>query len=299
MLKKSAAQFEKLPDRITNKQEFMKAVADSGLSKESKTISALFRNAIEISITPTDKSKLKTDESKIGGVPDLPRGMKWPDYQGKPLSFIAQFRLADIAKYDKDSLLPKTGMLYFFYDAEEQPGGFEIADKGKWKVIYDATGTSLVTLKPPVTLAAEYQFKPLALTFASKDTFPSEYTPFVKDLSIKPQLTNIIWILQDNRLKGSDNYGSHLLGHPDEVQNDMYEECQLASNGVYCGGPEGYNDPRTKSLIKGATNWQLLLQVGSYDDMMWGDMGVIYFWITKNDLKKHDFNKVWVIMQCG
>jgi uncharacterized protein YwqG len=61
--------------------------------------------------------------SKIGGTPDLPEGMDWPLSNGKPMSFIAQIRLADAAAFDASKALPKTGTLYFFYDAERSTWG--------------------------------------------------------------------------------------------------------------------------------------------------------------------------------
>lgn len=33
--------------------------------------------------------------------------------------------------------------------------------------------------------------------------------------------------------------------------------------------------------------------------IMFGDCGHIYFWIRKQDLKERNFDKVWLILQCG
>src|SRR6188472_2057982 len=52
--------------------------------------------------------------SKIGGNPDLPQGVEWSFYQDKPLTFIAQFKLSEIAPFDVEKILPERGMLYFF-----------------------------------------------------------------------------------------------------------------------------------------------------------------------------------------
>ena len=48
-------------------------------------------------------------------------------------------------------------------------------------------------------------------------------------------------------------------------------------------------------------DWRLLLQIDSDEncEMMWGDVGRIYFWIKTEDLKNRDFEKVWLILQCG
>jgi len=92
-----------------------------------------------------------------------------------------------------------------------------------------------------------------------------------------------------------------LLGHPDPVQGDMQLECQLASNGIYCGNASGYGDPRVPTLRPGAADWRLLLQIDSDDaaGMMWGDVGRIYYWMHTEDLAAHRFDRAWLILQCS
>ena len=93
-----------------------------------------------------------------------------------------------------------------------------------------------------------------------------------------------------------------LLGYSAPVQdNDMDLQCQLVSNGVYCGDPTGYQDPRRAELEKGRSDWILLLQIDSDDraGMMWGDAGLLYFWIRREDLARRDFTKVWMVSQCS
>jgi uncharacterized protein YwqG len=77
-------------------------------------------------------------------------------------------------------------------------------------------------------------------------------------------------------------------------------ECQLTSNGIYCGDPSGYNSPEAQRLRGGAEDWRLLLQMDSDDDLglMWGDVGILYFWIREQDARAGDFSKSWVILQC-
>jgi len=92
-----------------------------------------------------------------------------------------------------------------------------------------------------------------------------------------------------------------LLGHPDPIQGDMQLECQLASNGIYVGDPAGYTDPRAAALRPRATEWRLLFQVDSEDaaDMMWGDVGRLYYWIRDADLRASNFDNCWMILQCS
>ena len=93
-----------------------------------------------------------------------------------------------------------------------------------------------------------------------------------------------------------------LGGLPSPVQDDWMElECQLVSNGVYCGGSSEVGDPSTHSLAAGAKDWRLLLQVDSDDSMQvaWGDGGKLYYFIRERDARIRNFANTWVVLQCG
>lgn len=82
----------------------------------------------------------------------------------------------------------------------------------------------------------------------------------------------------------------------------MQVECQLASNGVYCGDGNYLKRPEAQSLIPGADSWRLLLQIDSHEDetgMMWGDVGRLYFWIKEDDLALRKWGATWMVLQCG
>ncbi len=100
----------------------------------------------------------------------------------------------------------------------------------------------------------------------------------------------------------ADAPAHQLGGHPLAIQNEeMEEDCQLTSNGIYMGNPEAYHTPEAERLKAGAADWQLLMQIDSDDDadMMWGDLGRLYFWIRRQDVEARDFSKVWMILQCS
>lgn len=78
----------------------------------------------EIRVTYSEPEKpVGRNQSKIGGHPDLTPNFEWPYYQGesydgvmknRPLSFLAQFNMSEVSKYDTENLLPKEGMISFF-----------------------------------------------------------------------------------------------------------------------------------------------------------------------------------------
>jgi hypothetical protein len=53
--------------------------------------------------------------SRLGGLPDLPHGVVWPTYKdGRPLDFVAQMKLDEVARHDANHSLPSKGWLSFF-----------------------------------------------------------------------------------------------------------------------------------------------------------------------------------------
>jgi uncharacterized protein YwqG len=81
----------------------------------------------------------------------------------------------------------------------------------------------------------------------------------------------------------------------------MELESQLASNGVYVGTPEGYASEEAKQLESGANDWKLLFQFDSDGDLdiMWGDCGMIYFWVQQQKSTINQFDNCWLILQCS
>ena len=72
-----------------------------------------------ISMSSTDKGEMIVGDSKFGGEPDVAKGFTWPvTDDNRPLSFVFQVNLKDVSTYDKEHILPSSGMLYFFYDIE-------------------------------------------------------------------------------------------------------------------------------------------------------------------------------------
>jgi uncharacterized protein YwqG len=82
----------------------------------------------------------------------------------------------------------------------------------------------------------------------------------------------------------------------------MRLECQLASHGLYCDNPSGYENPRVKLLEAGASDWRLLLQVDTDEQgpgWMWGDCGRVYYWMRAEDIRQQAWDTAWLVLQCS
>jgi uncharacterized protein YwqG len=258
-------------------------------------------------------AQIELGESRIGGIPDLPPSLEWPrwipraptyDRYGRDwnpsgpaaLGFIAQIDLSSIPNVD--GVLPTNGWLYFFYDRYCEPWGFDPADRGCCRAVYaECDRSSLTRTQPPSDADPEHMAEPCLVEAWAELTLPDD----LPGIEYGTAAYEAYRELCDELAKPGGFTQHRLLGHPQLVQNPMELECQLASNGVYCGGVEGCQSHEAKRLQAGTADWQLLLQIDTDEDgpgWMWGDCGRIYFWIKKQDLAVRRFADVWLIFQC-
>jgi len=220
-----------------------------------------------------------------------------------PLAFLCQLFLRDLHGAVPLRDWPSDGSLAFFYDPA-QSWGFDPAARGHSRVVYVPEDEELVPVAAPAGLA-DGKFAALfperRLRFTPEWTLPTRLDAGGEDLSIWGS-EDYAALLQQLMSVSDEREPVHRCGgHPQEVQGDMRLECQLVTNGLYCGDATGYEDPRAAALEEGAADWQLLLQIDSDESRlgwMWGDVGRLYFWIRRQDLAAKDFDGVWVVLQC-
>lgn len=274
-----------------------------------KLFQEIKRTAVIIDYSPA-KIELPAGKSKIGGKPHLPESFAWPYYEGedyegvlknRPLSFLAQFNLEEIAEYDQDNRLPHKGMLYFFYDLCTMRWGFDPKDKGCARVFYVENPNALQAVDFPEELETDFVLPEFEVAFTTRMDLPDyeEIAEFMPDLE---------WDSYDEEkvLFGyegdEDEEVSKLLGYADLIQGDMLLECEEVCNGIYCGNIPDLTEEQREKMLADSKEWELLFQmstVGNEDyELMFGDCGSIYFYIKKQDLQKKNFDNVWLVLQC-
>lgn len=282
-------------------------------------LAGLAKQEIRLSYCKTDDA-LPVGSSKLGGQPDLPADFLWPEYEGegygdncvkrRPLAFLAQINLKDVANFDREGLLPKTGLLSFFYEVVSMRWGFDVKDRGCARVFYFPETESLRSTPLHTGLDRDGILPACEISFEPHLSLPS-YESF-DEMDASKVLGEVDWDAYDECCEEMgvepDEMGERtkLLGYPDLIQNPMEEECEMISRGYYCGNPEGYAKvtPQEKEDIrKKAKDWVLLFQMGTIEtegyELMFGDCGHIYFWIRKDDLIHCRFDKIWLILQCS
>ncbi|MCC5944534.1 MAG: DUF1963 domain-containing protein [Bernardetiaceae bacterium] len=223
--------------------------------------------------------------SKIGGRPDLPPNMKWETYQGKSLTFFAQVNLKEFNPFDKNQLLPQSGMLYFFFYID--PETFEYPqDQQACQIFYSQQTEGLVRHEYPEDLSELSYFLPCKMKFREDYTMLSLHNPIFEKQALSENDTNL-WSTLDMKIcevTGRDILSEHwLLGTPRSVENDVYQDWARYKEG---SKPEEFVP---------------LLQLGFADDdtnlSNYGGLGLAYWGITKQDLAERKFVEAVLVCQ--
>jgi uncharacterized protein YwqG len=266
----------------------------------SKGLERIAEPVLRFRTEPISESDIPIGSSRMGGSPDLPLGIAWPTWDGRPLDFLLQLDLAEIPRKWGGDDLPESGWLYFFYDIDRNPWGFDVSHRYGWRVLfYDGDRKNLGRCKRPDNV--DPQLRSCGLTF-----FQGIYVnwPSLQDEKSLSDLRSL------DKHEGFveailEIFGHQITGRTHGCQSryeGMQEECQEASHGIFqCDGQCRVFDHKKAEKIKaGITNWRFLLEVRSDDNagLEWNAYGTLYFWIREDDLRNSDFHNVWALFQC-
>ena len=279
-----------------NRDETLLAFNAAGLQRVRTDMESLVENSIRLA-SRLVSTALPVGASRLGGQPDLPDGEAWPLLGDAPMSFVGQIRLEDVAPFDSNGWLPKTGLLSFFYDQNQETYGASPSDCGGWKVLYLSGGPASLRPRPfPDSLAQEARFKVCALTPASEATLPGSPAQHLPDLQWSPDEVHRYEDLLANYPSAQDHTELHhrMFGHPEQIQDDMQLQSALYANNL-----EDPDDPAAAPFLARKADWKLLLQIDSdYNaGMRWASSGRLYFWIELQALKALAFDRTWVVLQ--
>ena len=302
------------------KERLAVLIQEVGLGHIEETLMQAARPSLRLHLHPVNEDTIPTGGTKFGGLPDLPLDVKWPVWQGYPESdrlrfndpkefrkedgpqeFLLQLRLEDLAAYDLGSVLPSTGILYFFCATWKAALGYDDSDSDCWRVFhYDGEPSLLTRRLPPPEYPVGTGYGDDLHTCCRVEFQPDLVLPHPSDPVVFEPL-GIAWDTENpetdylrywNLIELSDEPDprehlkfsepkNRLLGLPQIVQYDRIVGV------VDC--PPGYH-----------REWSLLLQLDSDDSVgpNWQGAGRGYFYIPTQALADRNFDAVWVDMQC-
>jgi uncharacterized protein YwqG len=205
------------------------------------------------------------------------------------MSFLLQVNLAEVASADREQLLPKSGMLYFFFH-----GGVGEEDVA---VVLFAQGTEAGLTTAPLDFPPDQLFRGFNLVPKLEWTVPSP-----GDLGLM------------DHLKLGDEFQDRALGLWDELEDRVAAVQGYESPTTYGRGYAVHRLLGHAQFIQAdgmGERHRLLLQVSSDADLAregypesgigatWHDCGRIYYIISKEALKSHRFTKAFVTVECA
>ena len=290
---------------MTKLEDLRARLSSAGLGNAAENILKMVRPCYRIERTLTTEDNLSIGTSRFGGSPDVPDGFEWPICGGgknpEAMEFVGQLRLKDLPAGVSEPL-PRDGLLSFFTRWSES------------RVFFYPEGTSLtraLSPNPPVAAPPSGFFKSLFAELKRNPDPHKTYRPcaltFVPALSLPDGSSSLIEDLQLSHAD-AESYMESVLDHPvtqhqmfgyaTPVQNEMELECDYVRK-----GQEMRWDSSRDRFISATHDWILLLQIDTDDypegpGWMWGDAGMVYFWIHRDDLVSGFFDKVICIEQC-
>lgn len=250
---------------------------------------------------------------KMGGMPYLPKTMPWPmgegDYAGKPLRLLAQLNFAQLPLLPD---FPTKGILQFYIaDADDFMYGMKYEEnycQDGFRVLYHADvlddPAQLWQAADAPTFAADCDNFPFEGTFRLQPKTPVDCPATPQDFRYQRELLRLF-----NAAAGTTAtqfYELYNLPEDCTLADDFFavlgERYETHSNERTCiGGYPSFtqDDPRDDDADV------LLFQSASFYDreteaeIMWGDMGIANFFISRADLQRLDFSRVFYTWDCG
>ncbi|TAJ70908.1 MAG: DUF1963 domain-containing protein [Phenylobacterium sp.] len=234
--------------------------------------------------------------SKVGGNPELPPNLAWPDDGGRPRTFVAQIDLAAVRSCGGPEWLPFTGRLYAFVD--EMRYGF--ADLVRVISVDEPFGPAVA---PPPRIGGRADrrlaaaFPERRIAFVSYTSLPSlDWLGIdLSELDLSEEELDALAEAPDAPF--GDELQHRIGGYPSEIQDEqMAISCELMRRGL---PPEYEGTEITPPIERASKQWRLLLQVDSDPalKMNWGDGGRLYVFIREKDALAGDFSRTVTISQ--
>ena len=285
---------------MKNESELRALLAEAELEARADELAALARPCVRLAGRATPDADIPAGHSRLGGAPDLPAAIPWPVWRATPLAFLGQLALRDVRGMPGTDVLPADGLLSFFYDANQTTWGFDPADAGSFAVLYVPPDEALARRPAPEGVPPHGVYASCALEAHAELSLPEGNSAAVREAGLEGEEWDAYLDMMSRQAWDAPGPRHQLLGYPHPIQNEMELECQLVTNGLYCGDRGGFEDPRAQALAPGARDWRLLLQLDSDEEagMSWGDTGMLYFWIRDEDLRQRRFDRVWMVLQC-
>ncbi|RHW34900.1 DUF1963 domain-containing protein [Lysinibacillus yapensis] len=250
-----------------------------------------FRKSIESSasdalwLTPVQQ-KLGLTDSKFAGKPYLPKSHLYPkDSDGQYMPLLAQFNLEQMPSLPD---FPAKGLLQFFISEQ-----FSYSREKKEERLFqqDFKVRYFPSILPESQLVDDFSFLKTSCTFPIQKEMKVDFTRGLEPVSSSDYRRK--YLLHPSFSK------DHVISEDGRTFEEIYNEAFLAADHKLGGYPYFIEQDTRKdsALLKKFDT--LLLQIVSNDEqgIMYGDSGILKFFINKKSLREGDFSSVYFIAE--
>ena len=241
-------------------------------------------------------NQLAVTDSKVGGVPYIPKGGALPrSAEGKPLFMLAQINCEQLPE---NSLYPKKGLLQFWIaDTEDPLYGLDYDDPCSndfKRVLYFSTIGEALSIDDFIS---DYTFDDENLPFDSGKQFALYFKKDTESISLEERAANQLFFEKWNEAFSTQI--TTIDEFFEEVPNDICEEINASllkePTGHKIGGypyfieydPREENDPHTLLLL------QIDIDNVEGEEIYWGNGGgVANFFVSPEDMANCKFDDV-------
>jgi uncharacterized protein YwqG len=227
--------------------------------------------------------------SKLGGEPELPPDVDWPEGARASRAFLAQVDLAEAQAGEALDWLPPEGRIYAFLDQER----YGYADAVRILSTAEPPGPPRAS---PDDLPRKSRFPERRVGFLSMKSTPSlDWLGIdVCDLDVSDEELDTLADMPNAPF--GDELQHRIGGYPSEIQEtNMRLACEHLARGLEYD-PGGEAEP---AIERASRSWRLLLQIDSDPalKMNWGDGGRLYVFVRAQHALKGDFSRSVTLME--
>ncbi len=288
-------------------KSFYTAEQASAIMKKLKEMSA--KESVRIKATPIadDESAFEKRAigSRFGGLPYWTRGEDFPTGEdGKPLYLLAQINFSDVPPI---SDYPARGLLQIFVRADNMWGCDFNSEQKNWRIIWRDV------LKASVAMSAAELHEIGVKSAAEVDEETGEFPlPLQKEFSLAFEKTTTFIHPNCDDFENAVKHAAEALGFAtcEKSAYDLFDEDSFNAF---------FDDTDVLHQIGGYPNFtqndarrdgdMLLLQIDSQlstdkngrilsDEILWGDVGIANFFISRDDLTARNFTNVLYNWDC-
>lgn len=197
---------------MTHLDTLIDALRSAGLEHRIPDLRPHLRPALHL--VPEDGPTEALATSRLGGDPDLPPSVDWPERDGVALSFLGQVRLDALAGLDHGEAPPTEGLLSFFYDSSLT------VDSG---IVLHVPTDGLVRREPPRAVPMAFRrFDAVAVAPTLTFTLPAFEELDANPFADIPSAASVLEAAEQGPYTSARRpfltYATRMFGHPDEMQ---------------------------------------------------------------------------------